>query len=334
MWCECFMLVVDALQEFREREKPLERSQLFAALSEARRDPVLIRPRPPIVADLGTGMMFALGKASISDGGAGPEELARRLLPILDAKAQGYFQFSVARGGYVNIDFTDAGREAFLDAFESADPSKRRSSASLLPWDLHGREPFIHGNPPAFDWNAVRSRAVELGDEDVPALLDRGMGVEVAMMLLGRLADPELDLRRYLNGMNGKENLPWLFERFRKDVTTASRSVNATESAAAVPITDAFLRFASKELPWFRFHFGLAVREDRPEALFGYLLSLVRQFYSFYSRPDFRNALASGFAESGASRLQRRIDLLELTVQEGLAILGLSGEGPPGFGVG
>ena len=69
-----------------------------------------------------------------------------------------------------------------------------------------------------------------MGDEDARRLAEAADTREARLMMLGVLADPELDVRRYLAGLNGRENLPWLLRRFEKDVAEAAAAVSGGAS--------------------------------------------------------------------------------------------------------
>ena len=306
MWRDCSDLLQAALGRFPRNEFfPGEETETIrSTFEEALRDPGLQRPRPPVLADLGSPIAFALGKAYLAAGGPGPEAFAARLLQCLSEDESKAFTFTIARGGYINIEFSDAGKDEFVTKLFSLPFSE------ILPGTIEVSE------------SEVRERASLVHDEFLKGCLALPPSRPLRMMVLGILAEPELDLEPFLRGLSGKQNLPWLFERFSRDLAHV-RGLLASpgESSASSDLVSDFLRKNRDHLIWLRWSWEKAVRLRRPEEYFGFLLALVHANYSFLNRPDFRLSLQSSLDESKRQALLSTFHFLEALVPESLARL-------------
>lgn len=328
MWFECSRLLSLGLAEYREHR--MLSPELIAVFVKWESDPVLQRPRPPVLARLGSPVAFAIGKEFLASGGVSPEEFAKELLPVLERISRESFganaiHFSVESGGFLNVNFTDS---AAFDLIEKLALDEQpfdfksvftASRAAKFPPDA-----FVFSS----GYSRIRSRAAELDDEAVSELLTRPDSPEVRLMLLGVLADPELDATIFLSGLKGTQNLPWLLERFKRDVFSvgsqflASSQPGSGESGSIPPLLEQFACDLKEELLWARLEFAAAARHGRSEELLRYLLRLSRVFYRFYNTPSCRLELSR--CREVPVKLTSSLRFLELVLNRSLsALLGI-----------
>lgn len=143
---------------------------------------------------------------------------------------------------------------------------------------------------------SVEARKVLAGNITKAHLDDK-----IYFMVLGLLADAELDARPFIEGEYSRQNIPWYLQRFRKDFSVWSKKVGSI-----VPAKDEFeirspisIRQESERIKLLLHNLSsqiLAVRAeyrqlllcDRPEKMLGYALDLIQSFYVIYNRPQAR----------------------------------------------
>lgn len=118
-------------------------------------------------------------------------------------------------------------------------------------------------------------------------------------MLLGLLADAELDALPFIDGECSRQNIPWYLRRFRKDFSTWSKKVGSfisAEVATGSPIRinpddkriSLLLHNLSSQILTLRAEYRQLLLGSRPEKMLGCALDLIRSFYSIYNRPQAR----------------------------------------------
>jgi hypothetical protein len=114
------------------------------------------------------------------------------------------------------------------------------------------------------------------------------------LMLLAVCADSELSAAAYLSGLHGRENIPWYLARLESDV---QRHLSAVEN---VPLREEMTKIGlSRCLLGFRRNYLLARTLKRPEMFFAAIVSIARNFYVEFNRPDVR----AGRRDSGITLL-------------------------------
>ncbi len=325
MWFECSRLLSLGLAEYREHR--MLSPDLMTVFAKWESEPVLQRPRPPVLARLGSPVAFAIGKEFLASGGISPEEFAKELLPVLErislaSIGANAIHFSVESGGFLNINFADS---AAFDLIEKLaldeDPFDFRSVFTASRTAKFPPDTFVFSSGDS----RIRSRAAELDDEAVSELLARPDSPEVRLMLLGVLADPELDASIFLSGLNGTQNLPWLLERFMRDVVSVrsqllvSPQPTSGESVSVPPLLEQFAYDLKEELVWARLEFAAAARHGRSEELLRYLLRLSRVFYRFYNTPGCRSELSR--LREVPVKITSSLHFLELVLNRSLSAL-------------
>lgn len=130
-------------------------------------------------------------------------------------------------------------------------------------------------------------------NEDLKKLLKPELSETDFIMLLAILGDDELSADPYLQGLKGKENIPWLLEQFSRDwrrVVKASTVDNFVLNDFSPSQLEQSFDFAFRE----QLRALMCLRNfDSLERLFPFCLSLVSTFYECYNQPSFRQALES-----------------------------------------
>ncbi len=120
-------------------------------------------------------------------------------------------------------------------------------------------------------------------------------------MLLGLLANAELDARPFIEGEYSRQNIPWYLRRFRKDFSAWSKKVGSfvrakdefeiRSSLSTTQETERIkllLHSLSSQILAVRAEYRQLLLSDRPEKMLGYAVDLIQSFYSIYNRPQAR----------------------------------------------
>lgn len=123
-------------------------------------------------------------------------------------------------------------------------------------------------------------------------------------MALALLGNAELSVDPYLSKLKGKENIPWLLERFSKDWRSIREQVHPCGLASLAPgllegleSNDLLIGGSNNfsDLTAVLKHLLLAILSirsfDSLDRLFPFCLSLVNSFYAYYNQPYFRSGL-------------------------------------------
>lgn len=312
MWRDCSDFLREALQRFPREQffNGQETEDIVREFQMAIADTNLQRPRPPVIADLGSAIAFSIGKAYLAAGGPGPEAFAKKLLETLDVSASREFQFAVERGGYINVHFLDEGKTSFLQRL-----------LALAP------EEFLTPKMES-SWADVEERLQQQQDEHLQEFLNLSISskrsAEYRLMALGVLSDPELDLEPFLRDLKGKQNLPWAFRRFDFDLRECESLLVAREDGLENPLLQNFLNANRERLIWLRWNWERACNEGQPELFFSFLHSLFHLNYSFLNRPDFRLALSQATSHRQANDCRQALQFLQNLFRVGL--IRLTGE--------
>jgi len=142
-------------------------------------------------------------------------------------------------------------------------------------------------------------------NEDI-TLIKESDNPELQLMTIALLSDEDLDSSVYLKGLEGKENIPWFFCQFNRDVLKVVNQcsgcdpqclminreqvlLGAYNFTRRMPVSvEEICRGFILELFSFRHTLRLSVNRARPDIWFLYLRSLIGRFYAFYNVPKYR----------------------------------------------
>ena len=187
------------------------------------------------------------------------------------------------------------------------------------------------------DNEVLVARAMKSTNEDVQLLLQRvstnGPSEDERLMLLSLFADSEIEIRPYLQGIGGRENVPWYVRRFCTDWKALVSAVGAVNRQAVhwqAPwgenqrhrLLEAGLSSTLRELLFLRFFADAAEREETPELLLRQVLLLIRAFYSFYNLPECRALQFAADSLFNATTMAMIAQGCGEAVEKSLSILG------------
>ncbi len=281
-----------------------------------------------------------------------PEPLADWICKFWASKENAgkeYFRLEVGGLGHLNAVHTDAYRLAFLKTvFGRGAEILFRPSGIVSKVRVSGNQ----GVPRAFSRDVILARAENAKNSDAALLLgqmklrEAGGSTEDLLMLLALLADEEIDVKPFLQGISSSEHVPYYLKRFISDSrllaasclcgepgscargrNPAHRDEKAKQKSIGKPATDSVLledelRRAEDALLRFRFVYRQA-SEGAPEILVREVLHLVRTFYRYYNLPECRALMTHAAPSALALRAAELSDVLQTAVQQSLeALLG------------
>lgn len=151
---------------------------------------------------------------------------------------------------------------------------------------------------------------------------------EEQLMLLGLMADEELEAAPYLHGLCGSQNVPWYIERFIADASSFTaeleRSIDRREEG---PCTFDFSRSAesltviASGLLTFRGRYWEARNYRRADLVLASLLRLIKAFYHHYNWPQVRMLSSAGVNPDEQKRVFCLSSLTLGLVKKGLELL-------------
>jgi hypothetical protein len=270
-----------------------------------------------------------------------PHQLAEPLLRRLSSNK--FFDFHLGTTGHVNASVTNEFRTAFRAALLQGGAELLFSPLSLL---LEAKDTQLQPHAQASDlrlfqseydrsWRALAElsldreilrQQVERSDNSDAreVLLKLEMtewSLDGVIMLLAVLADSEIDASSFLRGLSGRENVPWYLDRFFRESREYLRELAtvAGEQSALATGNESFdqvwCRLATVREEIFRSIVHSAGALDRhppnrqqPERLVKIAVDLVRCFYAFYNRPEWR----PGFGRLEPERASAAIPLTKM----------------------
>ena len=229
-----------------------------------------------------------------------PEEIARCIeqgLPQL--RASRCFRLSVSPSGHLNAIPADA----FVDLFVLR--ARLSKGAVLL-----NQEPFVVGEGGLMPQQGVSfdgswlERALRLSEaKELVRIQGEAASGSGRLMLLGLLADRELNTKPYLLNIGSRENIPAYLSKFLADALSLIQAAgdappfglswrdpgSKRASSSAV-----LLHLLVRKILSFRFVLARAAAKSEPELLLRFVLDLVHGFNSFYNYPQSRTVTAWG----------------------------------------
>ena len=258
--------------------------------------------------------------------------LSRELVELSSARrGPGNFSASIGGDGHINIVPSLAWRIALVSEQLSAGVeifdrvlSGRSSSGQLSCWSIESA------------YALARPRFLELRDPDAEELLEIAdtRAQQSRLMVFGAIADVELDMKPFLSGLAGKQNLPWFFARGESDLARLLTLVNnwlcpdkiATADARTKKITKRVSTGEGFSEPWlnqalsYRRQLRVASQRERPEVLVAHATKLLSDFYQIFLKPEYRNCLSAPLSKEHCSDL---LNLIQLTVLQLKHVQGL-----------
>lgn len=217
------------------------------------------------------------------------------------------FILEISGSVYLNGYLSPQGREKLFHIFLNAEEKVFFNLTSLTFPEMEKSEMF-HLKEVQINWKEILDRLRTTDDPSKKIFYEEckkgeKISFEQKLMLLSALSDKELDLRVYLQGLAGKQNVPWYFAKFLKDCANylsflekklSSDFVqgNTNEENFRLP---QYLQSSANNFLSLRKVFYESIRYSKPEKLVASLHCLIRDFYNLYNRPDFRNLQSQDF---------------------------------------
>jgi hypothetical protein len=248
------------------------------------------------IALLVVAKLYAAQKNSGAD--ITPLEFAENVLAILKKEYAQYFEyFSIEVGGtgFLNATATEKLKTELFQKLSVSELSSWFGASSIL-FGNSSQMPELA--KPIYSIAKVLARAKKKTNEDALVLVQKIEADSLPdrddlIMLLAVSADENLDVDSYLAGLAGRENIPWLFQKVAEDISSfisilSSEKVDSEKSWQRI-FSDKRFSEAVQHILHFRKNYIDAVVCHRPDLLVGYLVSLIKYFYSFYNRLDVRS---------------------------------------------
>lgn len=281
-----------------------------------------------------------------------PGPLSHKVVELLLSygSARDHFEISVGGAGYINSTATDSFVQQYFSVL-MADPRRLFGEKSVFSPPStsvdHDGESSYKVLP--VDWSDMEVLSALVPQSDAQLLLRECSAGDrqkfgFKLMLLALLADPELSATSYLKGIGGSENIPWYLRRFLDDSRSWLAKLQRVGSSNPSPsqlsgaggsgsqLTDNYCRWGAEHLCWLRHRVEVAGRTGRVFEVVGAVVRIIRSFYSFYNRPEYRaltggNAAAISKAEdSGLAEVRTTIAqyvaLQRTVVEQGLRLVG------------
>lgn len=235
-----------------------------------------------------------------------PEGLAGSIAEA--ARGNPFFHVSVGGLGHINIVPSDLFVLEYLNSLSANGYRRLFQDQAIVVLETKGAPLF---GPRDFicDWGRVFARGRKSKDEQIIRFSKELEGkkelvADEKIMLLSLLADSELEIEPYRQGLFGRQNIPWYLRRFLKDWRVFVKNCGekgvegrclglgwslglGSENEASL-FFDSLLGRLVRYLLMFRSVVFRAEYEKRPELLVGHILLIIRVFYSYYNHPQMR----------------------------------------------
>lgn len=287
MHIECHFVIRDAVRElFLLSEVELERAVKVESCE------------PKYGAMLTSRVAFDLAhivKLNATDGGhLGPLEIANLILENLRGRGQlesrDFFSFSLGGGGHINSTPSDIFVDSYFARLWKIGVDVLFSQVSFVVCECNSEGGPREGSN--INWSDIFSRCREEKSDDVALFAHKLLGQEFVsfrdkLMALALLADRELEVKPYLLGLCGRQNIPWYFDKFVSDVSSYLSKYPIIEVPQwGIATEEMFMPVIIKILE-FRHKFFLAAEEGKPWLVVRQLIEMIRDFYTFFHHPSF-----------------------------------------------
>ena len=282
---------------------------------------------PQIPGEITSRLCFKLAKHLVdtkvvpAEKFGGPSKVAEQLLSLLVRDgASEWFTLELGGSGHINATPTPKLLANWTLCFVVEAPLSLLRSGSFICVPESNHEQL--GLQPDHDQLLERLRART--DPDAVALYERCSATGIRRfaeraMVLGVLGDPELDARPYLSGLAGRQNVPWLLDRFREDAARYEETLRPAggglEGSPPVVLAPSFALLRT-----FRRSLLLADLHQRPERFFAHLLQIVRDFYRVYNQPQYRAPRDEQFSAGESAWLHAWTRAVSAVTDAGVAL--------------
>lgn len=243
-----------------------------------------------ILADVASPLCFSLSSRSgppfLSDSSVRDSPKAWAALLIERYNQSKNDLFVLSGEGYINASLTSAGEKKFFERLCEVGFSRLLRPTSIFN-TISGEVVRIEISE---TWLVEQAR-LKSGDVErdrIPSC----PSLEDSLQLLWFLARPEIDLMSYFRGLCGKENFPWLLNRFQTETRAAQNLIEPHVLAGYLLQSSSLLNLRSQLL---RFRSFWLAKQPAIQLL-EVTTSLIAEYFRFTRHPSFKDS----FPESPA----------------------------------
>lgn len=257
-----------------------------------------------IDAEIMSGITYALVKKieQILGKEVNPSPIAARIIEIAERLSQSksgkIFEFSIGGSGFINASPTKILFPLMIESFFENKWGIFFKPATMIFETSTIHESDLLDLKKQFEIIAYsQEQLANNSNEDVRLLMkaraSHGFDKETALMCTALLADDEIDVYPYLNGVCGRQNVPWYIRRFNNDAEVyelellkrfSIKEVDMKEEGLPKDITKACVL-----IKYFRHILFCALYEKRPEVFLRHIFEMMKAFYFFYNHPNWRD---------------------------------------------
>jgi len=265
-----------------------------------------------------------------------PPDVSRNLVSLLSQSENNiarYFNISVGGPGHINATLKNVFVDEYLKKLARLGKSVLFQELSFVVSEdflVTSRQP----KPIVFNLKHLIEKRGNKQRHDIELLIAARNGLaELSqidlMMILGLVADSELDVTVYLNNLAGKENVPWYLFKFVQDsknlaqeleVSSATRPESRTESSFYSDMFSVRVNDFLRQLLRIRAAYRSSLKQQRPDILLRTLLEMIGKFYLFYNHPSERALICAELDSDSAEELALLLRISAETVETSLQL--------------
>lgn len=276
-----------------------------------------------VLADYSSNVAFVIqkGRSECVENILPIEVLATEIIQELSRLKQDYFQFSVSEFGHINVSLSALVKAKFLQKLAECSAENFFSAQNLLfpeitAVNLQGGAFVVEIEKLLREMDSSKDSEFEKFRSKLSSAPTR----DDKWMLLAAASDCELDLRTYLQGLAGKQNIPWYFSRFKSDALRFIKKAKKTLGKNCFEQTELHLPLCAslglEQVLNYRGTYFNCLKTGRPEVFFSFLLNCMHAFYQFYNRPEVRSF---ALPTEALAQLRALSKSLCLVVEQGLS---------------
>lgn len=262
---------------------------------------------------LTSNLAFKLKRAS-EDSPFSALEIAERIVAAANQVEVEYFTVQAGGLGFINANPNKKFLVEFYRWLVETKGACLFHEQSLVVFPVVSPPPFTSDRI-AFSWplswgKILKGKACQ--EPDILNFVDhlRSKKAEISfneqLMLLALIACPELEVKPFLQGLKGRQNIPWYLEKMRVDLEMCRSALaampqekNCQQLGLIKEFFDtSYLNVVLNQLLLFRNRLFHWKRTGNPGQLIVLLLQIAQDFYAFYHLPQTRHFLASSRASS------------------------------------
>ncbi len=258
-------------------------------------------------------------------------DIAQALFEVHERKraAEGrYFQIALGGQGHLNATPTEAFyQEYFFTLFEKGISLLFQRESFVISAEREKGEGEKKEKPkeevPLFSFSWDRLVKENQHQEEVQLFLDEQdlVSFDQQLMLLALMGDPELEYRPFRERLNGRQNVPWYIRRFLYDTKQLLKKLDALSSFRQEERTVLNWHSFGMLLLGFRHVFFRTQQRGTVPDFANYLVRIIRDFYSYYNKPETRKLLNEGSNERILSQFGEMTRALRDTINTALQVL-------------